>query len=476
MTTATRLGVVVLCGVLAAPGCEPSGTPNVASPVSVKTAAPDAGATPAAACAVKTAWLEKPEMPGEVLEETLPEDQQNCAFHQFAWQMALYLTSPADPRAPHRGLVFQGYVSDTSIFVGGNQPAPGKGSTGPILLRQVDRTAGEARGERPAADELPYVAQAGSEAPLVDRNRRWVQYGVSVNPVEYKYLTSCELYRSGCFDAPSTTVDFPNGSVELKTAWRVVETCALPDSPRKDCKPEDTRGFFTTRAIVSPYGVPAGAGKSQEVTVALVGFHVIQKTENHPEWIWSTFEHVNNAPDCKDPQPAPPGGWTFNTNQGPDCPECNKFKDVCGGDGKKWRDCDKPQNPTQVCRVNPHGEDPAKPDATNTGNLVAINESARALLSAKGSVWSNYALVGVNWRELDPKEHRNRMRALKGSLLAANTVAETYTQGKSCLGCHYAHSKKLGPPRSADYIHIFAAMQSGGGACGARPECPGAKP
>src|SRR5689334_20945000 len=113
-------GVLALAGAAAAAACGPSGsrTPPVESPVSVTTAAPSASpSTTPAACAVKEAWLDKPEMPGEVHEDTVPEDQQNCAFHQFAWRMALYLTSPADPRAPDRGLTFQGYVADTSIFV-----------------------------------------------------------------------------------------------------------------------------------------------------------------------------------------------------------------------------------------------------------------------------------------------------------------------------------------------------------------------
>ena len=33
------------------------------------------------------------------------------------------------------------------------------------------------------------------------------------------------------------------------------------------------------------------------VLVGLVGLHVVQKTKQLPQWMWATFEHVDNAPD-----------------------------------------------------------------------------------------------------------------------------------------------------------------------------------
>ena len=34
----------------------------------------------------------------------------------------------------------------------------------------------------------------------------------------------------------------------------------------------------------------------------LLGLHLVQKTQNHGEFIWASFEHVANSPDCN------PGG------------------------------------------------------------------------------------------------------------------------------------------------------------------------
>jgi hypothetical protein len=36
---------------------------------------------------------------------------------------------------------------------------------------------------------------------------------------------------------------------------------------------------------------------------ALLGMNFARKTKKHPEWIWTTFEHKNNAPNCDDIKP-----------------------------------------------------------------------------------------------------------------------------------------------------------------------------
>jgi hypothetical protein len=52
-------------------------------------------------------------------------------------------------------------------------------------------------------------------------------------------------------------------------------------------------------------------GHCSKVDVALVGLHIVQKTPTRPQWIWSTFEHVDNVPP-----PAAGGHGTFNFNDG----------------------------------------------------------------------------------------------------------------------------------------------------------------
>src|SRR5205823_439786 len=38
------------------------------------------------------------------------------------------------------------------------------------------------------------------------------------------------------------------------------------------------------------------------VTVGLAGLHIIHKTGKGPQFIWATFEHINNAPSSTDIQ------------------------------------------------------------------------------------------------------------------------------------------------------------------------------
>jgi hypothetical protein len=36
-----------------------------------------------------------------------------------------------------------------------------------------------------------------------------------------------------------------------------------------------------------------------------------RKTKKHPEWIWTTFEHKNNAPNCDDIKPDDKTNWNL---------------------------------------------------------------------------------------------------------------------------------------------------------------------
>ena len=41
------------------------------------------------------------------------------------------------------------------------------------------------------------------------------------------------------------------------------------------------------------------AQKCEQHVVGLVGLHLVQKTPERPAWVWSSFEHVANAPNRK---------------------------------------------------------------------------------------------------------------------------------------------------------------------------------
>jgi hypothetical protein len=78
-------------------------------------------------------------------------------------------------------------------------------------------------------------------------------------------------------------VSFPNGTVELKAAWR------------KLAPTEDASRFYTTTAryYVSNGGIP----QYVDDTFALVALHIIHKTPSAPYFIFATFEQADNITD-----------------------------------------------------------------------------------------------------------------------------------------------------------------------------------
>jgi hypothetical protein len=146
--------------------------------------------------------------------------------------------------------------------------------------------------------------------------------------------------------------------------------------------------------------------------MGLVGLHIVMKTAQLPQWLWATFEHVDNAPDqAGGAQP----GKTYNFFD-PSCTNCP----VNTPPGKD------DQTPTQVMRVIPVGN--GAPQATQT--------YWQALKQLRpDNVWLNYMLVDAQWGQTaTPLGTPNQPAFL------ANTTLETYVQAPQqpdgCINCH----------------------------------------
>jgi hypothetical protein len=120
---------------------------------------------------------------------------------------------------------------------------------------------------------------------------------------------------------------------------------------------------------------PDGKPLERKVTVGLVGMHIGHKTKTSPQWIWSTFEQVDNLD--VDAVAHPKLSPSFVD---PNCPMCavnqlpQKVKGVY------------PRIPTQAWRGVPI-----------RGDKVALNRQAQAALKAQGSVWQYYQLIDTQW-------------------------------------------------------------------------------
>jgi hypothetical protein len=220
--------------------------------------------------------------------------------------------------------------------------------------------------------------------------------------------------------------------------------------------------FHTTEALIYFPG-PLGGTKTGTACVAktlgMVGFHVGHKAKFAPQWVWSSFEHISNAPDEKqvaDKTLTPP--YSFYN---PACPECP----INTTPPNPW---DPPvslkfhsNERSQVVRIKMLPDDVIEEVAT-------LNRSFRALL--KGTVWENYMLLATQW----PSDFGSKVdcNGAPAPTFLANTTLETYSQGKaplassSCMACHGNATMLRVPAVPSDFTFILEKAQCESGSCG----------
>jgi hypothetical protein len=406
-------------------------------------------------------WIENPAVPAE----------PGSCFYDFAWQQFLALTR-LEGQAP----VLATWPGDQALFPASGDAEPWRTGTYPMRGRQLRKTARMAGVHAVEADQ---VMEAAALTPLVDQRGRWLHFSVLVNQDEYEYIRCCELYRGGCYNDRLAGIELPETSLEIKLAWRVIETCDLPDSPRP-CTPEDASRFLTAPGEVQPYSAQV-LDTPVKATLGLVGMHIVQKTPQNPGFLWATFEHRDNAPDCPAAGSASPSetDWLFydaackdpaNTGRCQNnwyCPPCPvqvtpEVRDAYNAKHAGWKipdsgvitctplphtfnqpievsptekvrinlfdpaTCKAAQIPTQACRETPV-----------TAEVDALNEQVRKVLGQLGgraSMLAHYELAGVLWFAGDTLEPAS------GTALA-NTTMETYLQdpqlmAQGCVTCH----------------------------------------
>jgi hypothetical protein len=240
-------------------------------------------------------WIENPSMPLE------PAGSADACFYNFAWQELFALTQ-SEGGTPR----FATWPSDQELFPASGDPKPWHTGARLMLGRQIRKGRGMPDAHGVIADQFK---QAAALTPLTDQHGRWVHYSVVVNQPEYDYIRCCELYRGNCFNSTGCNIDLPDGSVEIKLAWRVLETCDLPDS-KSPCTKEDASRYLTVKGEVEifPIDDPSQPAKTFPATLGLVGMHIVHWTKQYPDAVWATFEHVDNAPDCPPPPVPPPAG------------------------------------------------------------------------------------------------------------------------------------------------------------------------
>jgi hypothetical protein len=273
-----------------------------------------------------------------------------------------------------------------------------------------------------------------NHAWLTAQNGHLTMYEVRLNQDEFNYIKENRLFdarvqqtfaRSPGIDLPDGTSRFSSygkvGTIEVKAAWIQLDDPSLFSS------------FKTARAIVKYPKDPT----PHQVTVGLVGLHIIHKTALAQQFVWATFEHVGLDPtttQVRNHAFSPPYLYFDPTcNPSIDPHKCHQNTPPKAGEPF--------DAPMQVARVHPIS-------SNNSDNVAGLNEAMWNLIRSSNphSVFLNYQLVDVLWpnqsttipaasliplTQGDPQPNPS-LRPV------ANTSLETYIQKATCLDCHDA--------------------------------------
>lgn len=244
-------------------------------------------------------------------------------------------------------------------------------------------------------------------ATLTDQKRKLVRYEIRLNKVLFDYVVQNQLYNANV-QALATSVNFPNGAMLIKAAWREVS-------------PAEEGTFHTVTACVCDQDESGKMIKCHKQRMGLVGFHVTAKTSFAPQWIWSTFEQVSNVPGSAR------GPYSFN-NQNCAITRCPPNQQTRRGE------------PNQIVRsISIPNVNPDCADATQAvDNIALLNTDVRKALASAGSSFQHYQLINTQWPI--PQTYQTPQPETVFSvrpLALGNTTMESYVQPTStCMGCH----------------------------------------
>lgn len=290
----------------------------------------------------------------------------------------------------------------------------------------------------------------------MDRQGNYVINEIRLNPVEFKQIvekkwydatnllsfndSTTKLFQLVCSDGIKTTTNQKycdkyeaEGAIEVKAVWRVFDG--------RNTEQEKARYYTTKRKIVSKEGEIL----KEQAELGLIGFHIMHKTSNRG-WVWSTFEHIDNAPPCdaqkttpytlynnecntgnckeNEPYVKPPYLWD-TSNEEPTAVTLEVSQGIAVKD----------QVPSQICRASSISK-----SATDRNKLW--QNSLRAI--AESSVWQYYQLIGTQWLQ-HPELPYSQMTGFRRNITSrkpplTNVALEPYAQGVSCIICHTSAS------------------------------------
>jgi hypothetical protein len=294
-------------------------------------------------------------------------------------------------------------------------------------------------------DVLDEYVQANRMGPVIDQNGNYLRYGLNFNETMYAYIVSNVLYTvegQEAFDANDpdendSPIDWPQGvystdtepvagSIFIKSAWKILTS------------EDDESKFYRTEAyIYNEAGGPFPFSDEPTVTescsietVGLVGLHIVHRTNSAPQFIWATFEHVDNAPWLADFANGTPSG-SYSLFDASSCPAADG-KPSCTFNqlpDHPWNPEKTGQTPSQIVRVAAPGH---YAEYVNSNMQITLGSNYGE------TVWANYFLVDVQFPTVTVVEDSSTGLATENPAypdgmptptFLANSTMETYVQG-----------------------------------------------
>ena len=370
-------------------------------------------------CKANMDWISHSSMPSEVAKE-----ETFCDFYQFSWQWFLAQGQEIKDEQIDRERVFE---QNRIYQIGGLKD---QCDLPPVVGRMASFEHQQPRIRKSDKHEK---VQADGHA-LYDQNGNALVYNIYYSP------QNCQATEKG----------FVPQTLEVKASW------VLLSEPSDD------------------YLVIAEPAGESLVYYGLVGMHLAIWTPHHPEMIWATWEHKDNAPLCDGSSPVK--AYNFASKEAAKCLHKHKSVEKCAQFKFNAPHTVSPppetSTPINVCREFSYGSELKSVNGNDThANALAIMQLNEQLVGKNGlltglkksdpmHVWSNYEMIGALWTKdgaasgkppVPSKQGEpDKTSPQRGSLELTNSSMETFQQGAdsfvpNCFGCHnYDPSDPLG--------------------------------
>ena len=378
-------------------------------------------------------------LPDEIDAPVDPDLNEIAVFDDYSWRAFIALNWPAkkgirgvpdeskrigDTSDPGAHVVWGTWKADDELFPpAGNEPTEWSSFDGlsPCSERPfTDSGSTTVLGSFSSFRDFNQAGNGRLSSPLVAQNHTYVRFEVRLNQVEFDFIRDRQLYRKSRLPVGGVKLRFPNGSVAVKAAWKMIKEDELAAARG--------RYYLVDALVLDP---ASNTCKMQKM--GLVGLHIVQKTPMRPQWVWSSFEHIDNVPE-PGATPAVARHYTFNDPSRPQL-------------------LDPAIAPSPISQSNPPLDNPKAMQVVRSKKIAAstkkTNDDYQALL--KGTVWENYQLVMTQWPKFPQPEEENgapfpgQFTGPDPMTNIANATMETYfqkTAATSCMTCHDAARRK----------------------------------